>query len=148
MTPLKAYFEKNDIKGLIPASIREFQVNGKDAASASAINGEWSFRIGLVRHRKTIYRFVFATQKPNAAFDRDFRATLDTFKRLSKDEVAHYKPLKIELVKVREGETQSTYGRRMRGVESADQLAFFRIMNGLMSKDRLKPDDLVKVVTE
>lgn len=145
---LKTYFAKNDIKGLIPASIREFFVNGNDAASASAINGDWSFRIGLVRIDKTIYRFVFATQRPNPAFDRDFRTTLDTFKPLSKVEIAKYKPLELEIVKVRDGETQASFGRRMGGVESADQLAFFRIMNGLTSSDALTPGDLVKVVTE
>ena len=145
---LKNYFVKNDIKGLIPASIREFKINDNDAASASAISGEWSFRIGLIRNRKTIYRFVFATQRPNANFDRDFRATLDTFKPLTKAEISKYKPLKLEIVEVREGETQASFGRRMGGVESADQLAFFRIMNGLTSSDRLTPGDMVKIVSE
>ncbi|MEM1047159.1 MAG: M48 family metalloprotease [Pseudomonadota bacterium] len=146
--PLSGYLEKNDIKGLVPASIREYTVNGNDAASASAINGDWSFRIGLVRIGRTIYRFVFATQRPNNAFDRDFRDTIDTFRELSKREIDQYRPLKLEVRKVREGEDQATYGRLMAGVESADQLVFFRIMNGLTSKDVLKPGDLVKVVSE
>lgn len=146
--PLQSYFLKNDIKGLIPASIRQFSINGNDAASASAINGEWSFRIGLIRIGKTIYRFVFATQRPSTKFDRDFKATLNTFKPLSKGEISRFKPLKLEVVKVRKGETQANFGRRMGGVESADQLAFFRIMNGLTSNDRLEPGSYVKIVVE
>jgi len=146
--PMQGYLMKNDIKGLIPASLREFTINGNDAASASAINDEWSFRIGLVRGGKTIYRFVFATQQPNAEFDRDFRETLETFRPLSRSEIAKYKPLSLEVVKVGNSDTQAGFGRRMGGVESADQLAFFRIMNGLTSEDELTAGDLVKVVTE
>ncbi|MEM8813714.1 MAG: M48 family metalloprotease [Pseudomonadota bacterium] len=146
--PLEAYFERADIKGLVPASIRTFEINGEEAATASAINGDWSFRIGLIRHKRTIYRFVFATRRPNTAFDREFRATLDTFRQLSDSDIASYRPLKIEVVKVRPGDNQASLSRRMAGVELADQLAFFRIMNGLMSGDRLQPGDFVKIVSE
>ena len=146
--PLAGYFRKNNIKGLIPATIVEKQVNGSDVATAAAINGDWSFRIGLIRVDKTIYRFVFATQRPSAAFDRDFRETLDTFKPLTKREISRLKPLRLKVEKVRAGQTQATFAKRMAGVEPADRLAFFRVMNGLSASDALKPGMLVKIVSE
>lgn len=146
--PLAAYLRDNDIKGLIPASIRETSVGGSEAATAAAINGDWSFRIGLLRRDDTIYRFVFATQEPGPDFDRDFRATLETFRALSRSDTGNLKPLQLKVVKVRRGQTQESLAERMAGVEPADRLKLFQVLNGLSDGDILEPGTLVKIVTE
>jgi predicted Zn-dependent protease len=92
-----------------------------------------------------VYRFLFARtgdlgQGDVAAFEQSLRS----FRRLSAAEAAELKPLRIELVTVREGDTIDSLSRRMQ-VED-DPRGYFVLLNGLDRGRELRPGDQVKIL--
>lgn len=146
--PLTDYLGSGWVSGLIPDSVRTLTVGDRDAATASAISGGWSFRIGLIRTDKRVYRFIFATAAPTPAFETAFNETVRSFRVLSSEEVAALKPLRIRLVRASATDTVDSLAARMQGVEPALRVELLMVLNALADPAELKPGTLVKVIAE
>lgn len=144
---LTDYLRSGWVKGLISESVRSLTVNGRDAATASALVDGWSFRIGVVRGPRQVYRFIFASSQPASAYEAAFGATLRSFQLLSPSERGAVRPLSLRIVRVGPADTPATLAARMSGVERRMRMPLFLALNGLGERT-LEPGDLVKIVVD
>jgi predicted Zn-dependent protease len=140
------YLASGWINGLVAGSIREVSVNGLPAAVADAAAGDWIFRIGVVRIGGSMYRIIYADRSDGAAIERALNSTLSSFHRMTPVEVARLRPLRLDVVAVRNGETVGDLAARMQGAER--KLELFRLLNGLDANSNLVPGQLLKLVID
>ncbi|WP_407049550.1 M48 family metalloprotease [Methyloraptor flagellatus] len=145
-TALTDYLASGWINGLVRDSIRPMQVGEFQGAAATAITDGWTFRVGVVRYGKTTYRFIFAAQDQGVSLDEAFQQTLQSFRRLTPEESARLRPLRLRLVKVKMGDTVDKLAEQMSGVDRKSEL--FRVLNGLEPGEQPDPGKLMKVVTD
>ena len=145
-TDPRDYIVSGWINGLVQGSVRESTVNGLSAATAEAAAGDWLFRIGVVRVGGSMYRIIFAEKNAVTAIQRGLDSTLASFRRMSPSDVARLRPLRLDVIAVREGETVGDLAVRMQGIERKLQL--FRLLNGLAPGDSLATGQLVKVIVD
>lgn len=142
----EAYLRTGWVNGLDARSIRSVNANGLPAATARARTGGWHFAIGVVQANRGFYRFIFADAESGTRAATALDRTLQSFRTLTPQEVARLRPLRIDVVEVRRGDTVAGLASRMAGTEQRLQL--FRIINGLSAEDRLRPGAQVKIVVE
>ena len=142
---LAEYFNSEWLENIDKQSVSQITVNNLPAATATARNDEWTFRLYVVRLDTDVYRVIYATRQPSDAADRSFRDSMNSFRRISAREAAA-KPLRIKSVKVAPGATAESLARRMAVPDRAVER--FRVLNGLASGDKVKQGDYVKIVVE
>jgi predicted Zn-dependent protease len=143
---LPAYLKSGWMEKVDPTSVEEFSVNGFPAATATATDDGWSFRLFAVRFGSDVYRFIFAAKNRTAQVDRSFRESIATFRRMSLQESEQVQPLRLKIVTVGPNDTVESMARRMAAVDHT--LDRFRVLNGLGPHDTLKPGAKVKVVVD
>ena len=95
-TPLAAYMATGWIDGLIESTIETAEVNAMPAVTATASAGEWKFRIAVIRFEQDrVYRLIFATRALTEEAKQRFQASIDSFHRVSADEVKAVRPLRL-----------------------------------------------------
>lgn len=130
--------------------VQALNVNGMEAASGvttvSTRGGPMDVRIVAIREApERIYRFLFITPPAlSGQLREDLQRTTYSFRRLSADEIAAIRPLRIAIVTVSPSDTQQSLARRM---ETPLPLETFRALNGLAPGDRLQPGRKVKIVS-
>ena len=145
-TGLDATIASGWIDGLKTASVETLKIDDLPAATAVATGDQWSFRLGAVRMGPKVYRLIFAARALTPAIDARFRASINSFHRLSAQEAAAAHPQRIEIVTASSGDTPETMARRM---AIADRpLEQFLMLNGLEKDAVLKPGTHYKIVVE
>jgi len=141
------YLKSGWLDRIDPASVSELTINGFPAATATARGEQWSFRLYVVRYGSEVYRFIYAAKNFSPEVDASFRASIESFRRLSAAEIKAARPLRIKVVTVKPGETVESIAARH--MAHADRpVERFRILNGLAQAARLKPGDQVKILVE
>jgi len=140
------YLNSGWIENIQNGSVEELSVNGFPAATATATGNQWAFRLYVVRFGSEVYRFIFAAKSRTPETDRTFRESIQTFRRLSLQEIRSTKPLHLKIVKVQPGDTVETLAAQMALLDR--QVERFRVLNGLDSDEQLKAGDLVKIIVE
>jgi predicted Zn-dependent protease len=128
------------------ASTEDLTINGFPAATATASGEQWQFRTYALRFGSDVYRFIFAAKTQSAEADKSFRATVNSFRRLTLAEIQAARPLRIKVITVQPGDTVESLAHRMQGVDRP--LDRFRILNGLEARSTVKPRDKVKIVVD
>lgn len=141
------YLASGWINGLQRDSIRSVTIgSGLPAATASASAGDWVFKIGAIRVGSVLYRLIFADRRGSGALAAALNHTLASFRRLEPVEVARLRPLRIDIITVKRGDTIASLAARMRGTER--RLELYRLLNGLEKKSKLVPGRKVKIVVD
>lgn len=140
------YLNSGWINGLQQDTIKSVKTNDLSAATASAKAGEWAFEIAAVRIGTRMYRIIFASRGNGSDISQALAYTLDSFRTLKPAEVSRLRPLRIDIVKAKSGDTIKSMSRRMRGVDNPSEL--FMILNGLEPGDPLIPEQLFKIVVD
>jgi predicted Zn-dependent protease len=143
---LPDYISKGWVDGIDPSTIEQFQVNGFEAATATARGEQWSFRLYAIRFGSDVYRIAFAARELTPQLEASFREAASSFRQVPNDEAQAIKPLKIKLHRVVAGDTPERLAAR--SAFSDRQLERFLVLNGMQRGARLTPGDFVKVVTE
>ncbi len=132
--------------------LQAIDVNGLEAATAwtrkDTRQGKTDFRLVAIRvDRNAIYRFLFVTpSKLSASLSASLRRTTYSFRRLSSQELAELRPYRLDIYRVKSGDTPGRIARRMPlGDQSLDQ---FQVLNGLREGEPLRAGQRVKIVTE
>lgn len=132
-------------------NVQPLSVNGMEAATGTTRldtrGGAVDARLVAIREGPDkIYRFVFVTP-PSAtgSLREELQRTTYSFRRLSADEAAAIRPLRISVVTVAPGDTQQSLAKRM---ATALPLETFRALNGLQAGEGLQPGEKVKIVTD
>jgi len=144
--PLGDYLTSGWIDNIDKDSIEQLTINGFAAATAAAKGDQWAFRLYVVRFGSDVYRFIFATKQRTADLDRIFRESVNTFRRLSPEEVQAAKPLHLKIMTVGPNDTAEILAHRMMVADRP--LERFRVLNELAPGESPKPGDLVKIVVE
>jgi predicted Zn-dependent protease len=142
---LAEYLKSGWITGLVDETIREESINGFQSATAIARGDAWRFKVRVIRNDNQVYRFITAAPQTNTNIDAVSRRITESFRVLSKNEIAGLKPLVIRVVTVGAADTKQTLASRMRGSSNPEKL--FNLLNGLKTDDVLSAGQKVKIVT-
>ncbi len=155
-TSLKKYMNGGWINGLDPSSIELKTINGLRTASGNAGADGWNFRIHVVRIGTQLYRFIAASSqsddsgRTNTQLQSELRKTAsavtDSFRKLSKRELAKLTPLKISIVKFKADDTLASLAKQMKNGGNA--LRLLRVLNGLAPGEIPPTGFQMKVVSD
>jgi predicted Zn-dependent protease len=133
-------------------NVQSFEVNGMEAATglaqATIDNTQVVARLVAIRKSaKEVYRFIFATPPGNFdAADKTFMASARSFREISPQDAAAYRPRHIQVVTVQSGDTVASLAQRM---QTADAPAdWFRVINHLPADATLKAGQKVKLIVQ
>ena len=143
---LPDYLMSGWIENVDRMSLEEVTINGFPAATGTAKSDDWSFRLYAIRFGTESYRFIFASKRDGGDADRVFKASVETFRRMTVAEIEAAKPLRLKVTTVAPGDTIERLAGHMAGLDHP--IERFRVLNGLEAGARLKPGDSVKVVME
>ncbi len=140
------YLNSGWMENVDKASTEDLTINGFPAASAQAQGDQWQFKVYALRFGSDVYRFIFAAKQKTTESDRNARETVNSFRRLSLEEIQTARPLRIKVITVQPGDTVESLSHRMAGVDRPAER--FRVLNGLDSRSQVKVRDLVKIVVD
>src|SRR5207244_1719660 len=80
---LAEYLVSGGIEGIESKSVEEVTVNGLPAATATAKQDGWAWRVYVVRFGSDVYRFIFASYRITPEIDSTFRESVNTFLRFT-----------------------------------------------------------------
>jgi predicted Zn-dependent protease len=140
------YLNSGWMENVDKSSTEDLSINGFAAASASAHGDQWQFKVYALRFGSDVYRFIFATKQKTTESDRNARETVNSFRRLTLEEIQAARPLRIKVITVQPGDTVESLSHRMAGIDRPAER--FRILNGLEAHAQVKVRDLVKIVVD
>src|SRR4051795_11898398 len=140
------YLNSGWMEGVDKSSTEDLTINGFPAASATARGDQWQFKVYALRFGSDVYRFIFAARQKNTESERNARETVNSFRRLTLEEIQAARPLRIKVITVQPGDTVESLSHRMAGVDRPVER--FRILNGLDAHAQIKARDRVKIVVD
>ena len=121
----------------IPTATGVTRVKGKDVRLVAYDAGD----------KSTIYRFLIATPPGETdQLEPGIRAMVMSFTRLNAQQAAEAAPLRIDVHKVRRGDSVASLAARSDFGNAAEKR--FRVLNGLEDGEQVKPGQMVKLVVE
>ena len=139
-------------KGATIADVEALEVNGMEAATgvAKGTLNDTPVAIRMVAIRqspKAVYRFLFVSLPENfTAMDQRFLASAQSFREITAEAAAGYRPKRIRVVTVAAGDTVASLSNRMQ-TDSA-KADWFRVLNHLPANAKLAVGQKVKLVVE
>ena len=140
------YLNSGWMENVDKSATEELTINGFPAASTTASGDSWQTNVYAPRVAGDVYRFIFATRQKTTESERNARETVNSFRRLSLDEIQSARPLRIKIITVQPGDTVDSLAHRMAGLDHP--LERFRVLNGLDAHAQVKARDRVKIVVE
>jgi predicted Zn-dependent protease len=140
------YLNSGWMDGVEKASTEDLTINGFPAASASAHSDQWQFKVFALRFGTDVYRFIFANRQKTTETERNARETVNSFRRLTLEEIQAARPLRIKVITVQPGDTVESLSHRMAGLDHPSER--FRVLNGLDAHAQVKVRDRVKIVVD
>ncbi len=140
------YLNSGWMENVDKTSTEDITINGFPAASTVASGDQWQFKVYALRFGSDVYRFIFAAKQKTTESERNARETVNSFRRLSLDEIQTARPLRIKVINVQPGDTVESLSHRMAGVDRP--VDRFRIINGLEAHAQVKARDRVKIVVD
>ncbi|WP_421860294.1 M48 family metalloprotease [Parvibaculum sp.] len=133
-------------KGVKLSAVERFEINGMSAATATAKVGKYNGRLVAIEYAPDIvYRFLVGTlPQAGTRYDSAIHALVMSFRKISAGEAKAVKPMRIEIIEVRSGDTAETLGRRMAFSDHAAER--FRVLNGLWPSGQPVKGQRVKIV--
>lgn len=132
------------------SDVQRINVNGMEGATGiaqgSVSNTPATFRLVAIRFPDNkVYRFLFAapTNSFNSA-DAGFGTSVNSFRQLAANEATGYKPMRIRLVEVKQGDTIDSLAAKMVVPEAKTE--WFKVLNRLDQGQPLQAGQLVKIV--
>jgi predicted Zn-dependent protease len=140
------YLNSGWMENVDKSSTEDVTINGLPAASAVASGDQWQFKVYALRFGTDVYRFIFAAKQKTTESERNARETVNSFRRLTLDEIQSARPLRIKVINVQPGDTVESLSHRMAGVDRPTER--FRIINGIEAHAQIKARDRVKIVVD
>jgi len=132
------------------ANLEQLNIHGLEAATATTrlAGGAkvYDMRLIVIRFKgERIYRFQIATPPAQTAkWTTEMQRMTYSFRRLTGREAAIFKPYRVKIVTVKQGDTVKSLARRMALKKSP--VAQFRVLNGLSPTQSVTPGQLVKII--
>lgn len=138
------YLKSGWIAGLDPNSVRSERHGEIELATGRAKTDEWAFRVSVVRFEGEVYRFIFAAKSDSSRFAKAADDTVRSFRRAGEKDFAQIHRNMIALVTAKAGDTTSSLGAKMKGVEAPGDL--FLVLNNLFTGDPIIVGQKYKIV--
>ncbi|MNZ87734.1 hypothetical protein D3C78_1066040 [compost metagenome] len=100
----------------------------------------------VIRVGQQIFRFLTAVPKGNTQLDSIANTLRTSFRKMTPQEIASLKPLRVRVVTVKPGETVATMAARMMGTDR--KLDMFRMINAMSATATIQPGQRVKIISE
>lgn len=143
---LTNYMTSGWVAGLLPDTVREISVNGLPAATARASAERWDFDVTVIRIDKQIFRFLTAVPKGSAILQPTADILRQSFRRMTPQEIASLKPLRVRVVTVSANDTIASLAARMMGTDR--KLDLFKLINAMPASATVSPGQKVKIISE
>ena len=149
---IMSYLAQTWGRGLALADVERISVNGLAAATGHApirSKGQPAdIRLVAVRFSAdAIYRFMMVTPlRVEPHLRTELQRTTYSFRRLSADEAAEFRPFRLAVITVQPGDSVQSLAARMPFEDY--QAARFQSLNGLPQNAQLTPGQRVKIVTD
>ncbi len=128
-----------------PGSLVTTTVNDLPVVTGLSNGKEWTFRLSAIRIGNTTYRLILAARSGGPDLETMFQQTLGSVRQVQRDEARRIRPLKVQIVAARRGDTAQSLASRM----PVDRpLERFLLLNGLDRTAPLKPGERYKIVVE
>jgi Putative Zn-dependent protease len=145
-TSLENYLTSGWVAGLKPETVRATTVNGLPAATARASAERWDFDVTVIRIGDQIFRFLTAVPKGSPALETVSAVLTSSFRRMTSQEIAQLKPLRVRIVTAKSGDTLATLAARMMGTDR--KLDLFKLINAIPAGGTISPGQKVKIISE
>ena len=143
---LSDYLNSGWMESVDKSTTEDMTINGFPAAATTARGDQWQFKVYALRFGSDVYRFIFAARQKTTESERNARETVNSFRRLTLEEIQAARPLRIKVITVQPGDTVESLSHRMSGVDRP--IERFRVLNGLDGKAQVKVRDRVKIVVD
>lgn len=146
------YLESVWAEGIALQDSRTLSINGMDAATGwirrDTKRGLVDFRLVAIRANTSIvYRFLFISPAAETRkVSEGMRKITYSFRTIDAEQAARLNPTRIRVVGVSSGDTVFGLAAKSRFQDNA--IRRFRILNGLEPGARLRPGQILKIVTE
>jgi predicted Zn-dependent protease len=140
------YLNSGWMENVDKSSTEDLTINGFPAAAVSAHGDQWEFKVYALRFGSDVYRFIFAAKQKTTESDRNTRETVNSFRRLTLEEIQAARPLRIKVVTAQPGDTVESMSHRMAAIDHPVER--FRLLNGLDAHGQIKARDRVKIVVD
>ena len=146
------YLRKISVGGAPLGDIQPITVNGMQAATGAlrgnTQQGPAELRVVAIRFdAKTLYQFISLAPVQSAQQALNgLQQTVNSFHRLTAQEIAGLRPLRIQVAQVRAGDTVQSLAQRSAFPDH--KLERFLVLNGLQPGAALRPGQLIKLVVE
>jgi len=151
VSSLSRYLTTDYGKGLSIRGTDQLRINGLDSVTGASQlqtrDGTRDIRLVVIRgDQDQIFRFAFITPPERTkALAVDLRRTTYSFRRISSAEAAAIKPAHIKLIEVRRGDTIESLASQMSVQKYKEE--WLRVLNALPEGARLKPGQIIKLVS-
>lgn len=115
-------------------------------AQARATHEQWQFDVVVILFNNHIFRFLTAAPRNSQNFAEIAKKTVQSFHPLSTSQLKKLKPLKISIVRVKQGENVANLANKIQHTPNKEKL--FRILNALSPTQTLSAGTKVKIITE
>lgn len=140
---------RRDRQGRSIENLREFEINGLDAATGTIrmrkLGKRSTLRLTVIRFNGGLIRFAGTVLRGDDVSDDLHLETVRSFSALSEEGAAEYPQLYIKTHVVSQGETVSLLAAQMSVREYQEEA--FRVLNGLSEDAELTEGDWVKLVS-
>ncbi len=140
---LTDYLKKSPVEGAPTSKIEALQMSGFEAATAIANSNEWTYRFAVIRGGERSYRMILAAQNFTPEVDRQFLASLSSFRKLSNSEAQNIRAQKITPIIAQSNDTASSLASNMSGELKLER---FLVLNGLGADEALKSGVRYKII--
>ncbi len=141
-----SYLTSGWVNGLDENSVEGRTIGKNIGASGRAEAGDWQFSINVLDYNDRYFRFILAAPRNAVGLAATGRKIAETFRPLTKKELADLKPLKVKIVSVGRRDTVASMSKKMRGVSRPEEL--FRALNGLDAGEKLTAGTKVKLIQD
>ena len=139
---LRGAFKQAPLSGL-----ERLEVNGLDAATAKTggQSGRVDVQLVAIRDGEKVHRFQFASpQNQTRAMSEGFRRTTYSFRKISQREAQAVKPMRVDIVTARSGDTPSRLASRL--PFDTFKLERWELLNGRSRNDPIRAGEKLKTI--
>jgi predicted Zn-dependent protease len=140
---LEQYIRSGWVVGLETSSIRTTRMNGFDVVTATARAENWQFHAVILRKNGKTYRFLSAAPHDFKDLKLITDQVVASFKILTNLEKARIKPLRVRIVRIKQGEAVAQLIDKM--FESDYKSELFYLLNGAKE---FPAGSRVKIITD
>jgi predicted Zn-dependent protease len=145
-TTLDEYLKSGWIEGVQVSKETTLEVGGLPAETGIAKSGDWTFRLAAIRQSNLVYRLIYAAKAFSPEADQSFMDSISSFHRLTSEEVARVKPLRLHIATAGAGDTAASLSAGM--VELGLPAELFFVLNGLDKSAQIAAGTQYKVIGE